>query len=171
MDSGCPTPLVITGGMNTKKSSWCLRTATIEARKTGPLTARRRSEAMAWRFAGGNECLQSGGAWVAEVLAHGHLGAHLYTQVEKCPYQPQCIGVLGKAAARHIGSKRDMYKDEHQAGRPSRAIRTFGAIFTCHPGTSEPSSSIFVARKAFVENSAPPGSQNPCPRYPSCNRW
>ncbi|MDB6066493.1 MAG: hypothetical protein JWR26_2701 [Pedosphaera sp.] len=46
-------PLDYNGRMNTKNSSWCLRTATMGAKGTGPLTARRRSEAMAWRFAEG----------------------------------------------------------------------------------------------------------------------
>src|ERR1700686_548857 len=89
MDSRCPTPLVITGGMNTKKSSWVLAHGHYWTERTGPLTARLRSDATApraghfagmlegiskgaWRFADGEEYQQSGGAWVAEVLAHGH---------------------------------------------------------------------------------------------------
>ncbi|MDB6066698.1 MAG: hypothetical protein JWR26_2906 [Pedosphaera sp.] len=40
-------PLDYKRGMNTKNSSWCLRTATMGAKGTGPLTARLRSEATA----------------------------------------------------------------------------------------------------------------------------
>ncbi|MDB6065804.1 MAG: hypothetical protein JWR26_2012 [Pedosphaera sp.] len=85
LDHRCPTPLFITGGMNIQNSSWCLRTATMGAKGTGPFTARRRSESPAcgtlqrktecqqarvrWKLWRGalqrkTECQQNGG-WVA----------------------------------------------------------------------------------------------------------
>ncbi|MDB6067042.1 MAG: hypothetical protein JWR26_3250 [Pedosphaera sp.] len=125
MDSRCPTPLFITGGMNTKKSSWCLRTATIGDRKEADLQQPAVARGELWSrvlrdaLQKESECQQSGGGWTNRGFGFGGRRAR-----SSC-----CARGRARSAAGDAGARVFVYgvlSDCHQATQPLQWGRNRG---------------------------------------------